>query len=110
MQIVDVTEKIPLRTDQDGVIRVGGSRVTLDIVIGTFKDGFTPEEIVQQYSSLALKDVYLVIGYYLEHLEEVEAYLLEIEQKYEHLRDEIRGRLDHSQIRERLLSRGKYPY
>ncbi len=42
------TEKIALSTGKDGVVRVGGSRVTLDSIIAAFMEGATAEEIVQQ--------------------------------------------------------------
>jgi hypothetical protein len=47
----------PLRADADGVIRVGSSRVTLDTVVGAFRNGCTAEEIVMKYPSLDLTDV-----------------------------------------------------
>jgi len=56
-------EIIPLQADADGVIRVAGTRVTLETLIAAFSDGATAEEIVQQYPSLTLADVYSVIGY-----------------------------------------------
>jgi uncharacterized protein (DUF433 family) len=57
-----VTEVMPLEVDQDGTVRVGKTRVTLDTVIAAFTEGATAEEIVQQYPSLQLADVYHVIG------------------------------------------------
>lgn len=39
-------EAIPLTLDAHGVYRVGGSRVTLDLVVRAFQSGDTPEEIV----------------------------------------------------------------
>lgn len=39
--------------------------MTLDAVVGSFDAGATPEEIAQQYPSLALEDVYAVVTYYL---------------------------------------------
>jgi hypothetical protein len=33
------TEQVPLRTDDHGVVRVGGTRVTLDTVIAAFENG-----------------------------------------------------------------------
>jgi uncharacterized protein (DUF433 family) len=39
----------PLNADQDGVVRIGKTRVTLDTVIHAFKHGATPEEIAQRY-------------------------------------------------------------
>ena len=48
----------PLREDASGALRVGNSRVLLELVIRAFQDGATPESIVQRYSTLALADVY----------------------------------------------------
>jgi len=50
--------RVPLAADAQGVIRVGGTRVTLDTVVSAFYEGATPEEITQQYPSLELGDVY----------------------------------------------------
>ncbi|HET9227872.1 MAG TPA: DUF433 domain-containing protein, partial [Thermoanaerobaculia bacterium] len=50
-------DPVPLVTAEGGrVIRVAGTRVTLDAVIGAFKRGATPEEIVQGYSAVALPE------------------------------------------------------
>jgi uncharacterized protein (DUF433 family) len=53
------------------------TRITLDTVVTAFLEGCTAEEITQQYPSLQLSDIYLVIGYYLRHIEEVNTYLAE---------------------------------
>ena len=34
---------VPLRTDADGVVRVGRTRVTLDTVVAAFEEGATAE-------------------------------------------------------------------
>ncbi|WP_248277558.1 hypothetical protein [Brasilonema sp. UFV-L1] len=39
-------EPAPLKTNVDGVVRVGKTRVTLDTVVAVFKQGATAEEIV----------------------------------------------------------------
>ena len=57
------TEEIPLQTGADGVIRVRGTRITLETVVAAFADGATAEEIAQQYPSASLPDIYQVIGY-----------------------------------------------
>jgi uncharacterized protein (DUF433 family) len=69
------TEAIPLTKGEDGIIRVSGTRVTLDSIIDAFAEGATPEEIAQQYSSVPLADIYCVIGHYLRRTREVETYL-----------------------------------
>ena len=63
----EMVETIPLAKDAAGVYRVGGSRVTLDLVVRAFNRGATPEEIAQDYPSLQLSDIYQVLGYYLKH-------------------------------------------
>lgn len=98
-------DPLPLRTDTDGVVRVGGTRVTLDSVVQAFSEGLTAEEIQQQYPSLGLPAVYAAITYYLHHREAVEAYLAERAQQADAVRREIRSRFDQSSIRERLLAR-----
>jgi len=70
-----MTDTIPLTVDAAGVLRVGNTRVTLDVIVRAFDRGATAEEIVQEYSSLRLGDVYQVIGYYLNHGEELREYL-----------------------------------
>src|SRR5438067_13907716 len=69
-----VTDAIPLARDSDGVYRVGGTRVTLDLVVRAFHRGATAEEIVQKFPSLELSDVYQVIGYYLKNRSELAEY------------------------------------
>jgi uncharacterized protein (DUF433 family) len=98
-------EAPPLREDGVGALRVGDSRVLLELVIRAFQDGATPETIVQRYSTLALPDVYAVITYYLRHRSEVEAYLAQREQKAEEVQQQIkRQQGDLSGIRTRLLN------
>ncbi len=104
--VVIQTEAPPIRADETGTLRVGNSRVLLDLVIEEFQDGATPETIVQQYPTLALAEVYAVIGYYLRHREEVEAYL----EQREELARQVRQRIEAAQgdlgdIRRRLLAR-----
>ena len=105
MEIVFKSEKPPLRKDETGAIRVGNSRVLLEIVIQAFKDGASPESIVSQYSTLTLSDTYGAIAYYLKNQDAVEAYL----NQREKLAESVKQRLetiqpDLSQIRSRLLS------
>src|ERR1039458_10650849 len=69
------TEPIPLVFGPDGVMRVRGTRVTLETVLAAFAEGATAEEIAQQYPSISLADVYQVIGYGLRHSSELEPYL-----------------------------------
>jgi len=100
-------ETIPLAADPDGVIRVGGTRVTLNTVVAAFTDGATPEEIGAQYPSLDLADIYAVIAYYLRRREAVEAYLRERDEQRRAVRAENESRFDPHGVRDRLLARRK---
>jgi uncharacterized protein (DUF433 family) len=65
MLALTTVETIPLKANEDGVIRVSNTRVTLDTIIYAFNDGATAEEIAQQYPSVPLADIYSVIAYFL---------------------------------------------
>jgi uncharacterized protein (DUF433 family) len=97
----------PFGTDTDGVVRVGGTRVTLDTVVEAFEEGFTAEEIQQQYPALGLGDVYGAISYYLHHRAEVAAYLDDRRRRAAAVRSEIDRRTDRAEFRRRLLARRK---
>ena len=97
----------PLTTGDDGVVRVGGTRVTLDTVVEAFREGLTPEEIQQQYPSLDLPHVYAAVSYYLHHRHEVEEYLGQRARHREEVRREVETRFDPTGIRDRLLARAR---
>jgi hypothetical protein len=61
MSIVLEREAPPFREDETGAIRIGKTRVLLELVIRAFLDGASPETIVQQYSTLSLSDTYSAI-------------------------------------------------
>ena len=98
-------EPPPMQEDEDGVFRVGGTRVRLDTVVTAFRNGCTPEEIQIKYPSLNLPDIYSVLAYYLRHAEEVDAYLAERRLLQEETEREIEQRFPSTGLRERLLDR-----
>lgn len=102
---LEQAERVPLSVESDGVIRVGGTRVTLDTVAEAFREGATAEEIVQQYPSLVLADVYSVIGYLLHHQVEVTAYLNQRAEQRKATAAENERRFDPDGVRSRLLAR-----
>ena len=100
------TEAPPLYQDPSGALRIGNSRVLLELVIRAFEDGATPETIAQQYSTTTLSDIYTVIAYYLRHPDEVKAYLAERERMATQVRQRIESQQgDLSEVRQRLLAR-----
>jgi hypothetical protein len=51
-------EKAYVRVDENGVYRVGMTRVMLDSVVAAFRQGHSAETIRQQYPALTLEEVY----------------------------------------------------
>lgn len=99
---------VPLREDPPGIFRVGNSRVLLELVIGAFQRGQTPEGIVQSYDTLSLPDVYAVVGYYLANPDPIDEYL----RQRDDAAAETRRKIEASQpprgdLRERLMARAR---
>ncbi len=85
------SELPPLREVEGGAVRVGKTRISLDLVVEEYQNGMTPEDMVGAYDTLALADVYAVIAYYLRHRDEVETYMRRRAEEAEALRED-RGR------------------
>ncbi len=80
--------EVPLRTDENGVIRVGNTRVTLMTIVGCYQRNDTPEAIHEGFPTVPLADIYAVIAYYLANRDEVDEYIREEEAEGERLRRE----------------------
>lgn len=100
-------ETPPLHVDEHGVIRVAGTRVTLDTLVAAFQRGETPEEIARNYDAVSLGQVYQAIGFYLAHQTEVEDYLKRRQAFRESVRQEVEAQHNPIGIRDRLLARRK---
>jgi uncharacterized protein (DUF433 family) len=99
-------QPVPLTANEQGVLRITGTRVSLDSVITAFDLGATPEQIVHKFPTLKLADVYAVITYYLRHQDEVQSYLAEQRQAAEALRKVLEAEFPPpNNLRARLLKR-----
>lgn len=108
MAFVTHAEAPPLREEADGAVRVGNTRVLLEMVIWSFQDGATAETMVERFSTLSLADVYAVIAYYLRHRSEVETYLSRRQQQGDEVETLIRKQQgDLGDVRSRLLARAQ---
>ena len=83
----------PLRELENGAVRIEGTRVSLDSVIICYNQGRTAEDIVRSFPTLKLRDVYLVIGYYLDNKAAVDAYI----EKQEAEADELQRLIEANQ-------------
>src|SRR5712671_1180249 len=103
-----LTIVVPLREEPPGVLRVGKSRVLLELVLHAFKAGATPEAIVQSYDTLNLADVYAVVSRYLAAPEPFEEYLRKCDEAAEETRQRIEAiQGPQGNLREVLLARAK---
>jgi uncharacterized protein (DUF433 family) len=82
-------DPMPLRVDDTDTIRVGQSRVTLDVLVQYWRTGMKPEEIARGLDTLTLADVHGALAYYFRHQSEMDDYLRRREVEAEKLRHQI---------------------
>jgi uncharacterized protein (DUF433 family) len=103
---------VPIRMDEHGSVRVGGTRVLLDVLIACYQQGDTPERIHSGFPTVKLADIYAVIGYYLNNQEIIDNYLLQREKEAQALRQKMEAEhpemfVLQNKLRERLAHREK---
>ena len=99
---------IPLREDPPGVLRVGKSRVLLELVIHAFQQGESPESVVHSYDTLNLFDAYAVVSYYLANPGPIDEYLRECDVRAEAVRRKIEAsQPPRENLRQLIMARAK---
>ncbi len=68
-------DPLPLSRDRTGVIRVAGTRVSLDSLVSAYEQGASIPELTEAFPDLTLPDIHASIAYYLRHRGEVARYL-----------------------------------
>ena len=63
---------------------VKGTRISLDSIVYSFKDGESPETIRQNFPALTLEQVYGAITFYLAHQADVDTNIREGEEELKH--------------------------
>jgi uncharacterized protein (DUF433 family) len=89
MSVTLHADPVPLRVDETGAIRVGQSRVSLDVLLQYWRMGMKPEEIARGLDTLTLADVHGALAYYLRHEAEIDDYLRGRADEAEKLRQQI---------------------
>jgi uncharacterized protein (DUF433 family) len=105
MTLTLTADPLPLHADEYGSIRVGNTRVLLEMVVRAYQSGAAAERIAERFDTLELADVHAVIAYYLRHRREVEDYLSRREAEAEATRQQIEAELPRRVSREELLAR-----
>jgi uncharacterized protein (DUF433 family) len=62
---------------------VEGTRISLDSIVYAFRNGLSPESIVQSFPLLALEQVYGAIAFYLANRAEIDVYLAAEEEAFD---------------------------
>jgi len=93
---------LPLKADSAGTIRVGNTRVTLETVVYAFNQGIAPDEILSQFPSLELVDVYAAVFYYLSNREAVDRYIQQQEKEAADIRRQLESRPGYQEFRQKL--------
>ncbi len=68
-----------------GRLRIEGTRITVNQIVVWYKQGYSPEEIADQYPQLTLAQVYAALAYYHANKEEIESDLAAEKQEAERL-------------------------
>lgn len=76
MPVIETTQNVPFSITRDGTIRIAETRVSLDSLLHHYKQGATAEEIALRFPALRLADIHSSIAYYLNHEDELDAYLV----------------------------------
>ncbi|MGB6045134.1 MAG: DUF433 domain-containing protein [Pirellulales bacterium] len=69
-----------------GRMRIDGTRITIHRIATLYKQGQSPEEIVQTYPQLSLAQVYAALAYYHANRAEVESELAAADTLYDELK------------------------
>lgn len=78
---------LPIQTDENGVVRVSGTRVTLHTLITAYNNGYTPNDIHDAFSTVPLPDIYAIISYYLANQAAVDAHIRQVDEAGDRLRE-----------------------
>ena len=101
-------DPVPLYVDETGTIRVGSTRITLDVFMAFVRKGVTPEQFVspEYYPALSLADVHGVLAYYYRHQSELDEYLQRRCEEADRLQKEIEAKQpSFAEVKARLLAK-----
>ncbi|NEQ63242.1 MAG: DUF433 domain-containing protein [Moorea sp. SIO4A1] len=62
---------------------IAGTRISLDSVVYNFRNGLSPESIVQSFPLLTLEQVYGAIAFYLANRDQIDTYLALEEEEFD---------------------------
>jgi uncharacterized protein (DUF433 family) len=94
-----------LTQDELGEIRLQGSRIGLYHLIWYYKDGFSAEQLHDEFPNLGLDLIHQVLAFYQAHRSEVDEYVAREQAAIDHLRATTPRRVDWEELRKRMEER-----
>jgi uncharacterized protein (DUF433 family) len=92
------------------VVQVKGHRIGLEQIVERYQEGYSAEQIAQEFPGVELKAIYAIIAYYLHNQAAVDAYVARIDESAETRYREWAANMPEISRRmrgERGISRGK---
>ena len=105
MMLSLAAEPVPFAFDSAGAARVGGTRVTLEVLLGCYLNGETAEQLHDDFPTIALSEIYATIAYYWRHRAEVDAYLAQVAAEADAIMRKLERDFPQDGLKERLLAR-----
>ena len=105
MTTIAQTQAVPLVRWDDGTIRIGKTRVLLEMVVGAYNDGYSAEDIAIHYPTLDLATVYGVIAYYISNRTALDSYIERRDEASEAWWEQVESQRDNHQFRQQLRER-----
>jgi len=61
-----------------GFVRLKGFRIGIEHIVKSYYEGYSPEQITQEFPGLGLETVYATLTYYLHNKREVDKYISQL--------------------------------
>ncbi|QTA86311.1 DUF433 [Desulfonema magnum] len=59
----------------NGIVRLKGFRIGIEHIVRSYHEGYSPEQITQEFPGVSLETVYATLTYYLHNKKEVDDYM-----------------------------------
>ncbi|HEX6030817.1 MAG TPA: DUF433 domain-containing protein [Tepidiformaceae bacterium] len=95
------SDPAPLEVTPEGRVVVAGTTLPFEYFMGAYRRGDTPGEIVEAFPALTLAMVYRLYAYYLDHPEDVDAWLAGADREEQEMAAELEELFPTAALRER---------
>jgi uncharacterized protein (DUF433 family) len=72
----------PYISQEDGALRIAGTRVGLSSIIAGFQEGESPEKLAQEFPAVTLAQLYGAIAYDLDNKKVIDGFFAEVDREF----------------------------